>query len=173
MLLLIGIRSKIQFAKLGILFAYIFENIGHYDIFNYITENSGLKPRQEIALLLLLLLNFGIYFLLRYRKAPQLPFFRGNQRRFPPKCNEKPFQAIQSTIRSLEMYSKWHYKICLYSVILQELEDFRNFKGYSVIFPKSLDVIEIFTRVIIFLIPLSITFLNPKILRFLFLRNLS
>ena len=45
MLLLIGIRSKIQFAKLGILFAYTFENIGHYDIFNYITENSGLKPR--------------------------------------------------------------------------------------------------------------------------------
>ena len=44
------------------------------------------------------------------------------------------------------MYSKWHYKICLYSVILQELEDFRNFKGYSVIFPKSLDVIERFTK---------------------------
>ena len=45
MLLLIAIRSKIQFSKLGILFAYIFENIGHYDIVNGVAENSGLKPR--------------------------------------------------------------------------------------------------------------------------------
>ena len=147
MLLLIGIRSKIQFAKLGILFAYIFENNCHYDIFHGIAENSGLKPRWEIALLLLLLLDFGIYFLLRYREAPQLPFFfRDNQRWFPPKCIEKPFQAVQSTFRSLKMYSKWCYKICFCSVILQEFEAFRNFKGYSVIFPKSLDVIERFTK---------------------------
>ena len=173
MLLLLAIRSQIQFAKLRILFAYILENICHYDIFNGIAENSGLKPRQEIVLLLLLLLNFGIYFLLRYREGPQLPFFRGNQRQFPPKCIETPFQAIQSTFRSLGMYSKWRYKICLYSVILREFEAFRNFKGYSVIFPKSLDVIERFTKVIIFLISFSITFLNPKVLGFLFVRKLA
>ena len=60
-------------------------------------------------------------------------------------------------------YAKWRYKICICSVILREFEAFRKFKGYSVIFPKSL----------IFLIPLSITFLNPKLLGVLFLQKLA
>ena len=81
--------------------------------------------------------------------------------------------AIQSTFRCLEMYSKWCCKICICSVTLGELEAFPNYKGYSIIFPKTLDAIERFTKVRIFLVPLSITFLNPKILGFLFLRKLA
>ena len=98
---------------------------------------------------------------------------RGTQRRFLPKCTEKSFQAIQSTFRSLETHSKRRCKICICSVILGKLEAFRNYKGFSVIFPKILDAVERFTKVRIFLIPLSITFLNPKILGFLFLRKLA
>ena len=54
-----------------------------------------------------------------------------------------------------------------------ELEAFRNYKRFSVLFPKILDAIERFTKVRIFLIPLSLTFLNPKILVFLFRRKLA
>ena len=71
------------------------------------------------------------------------------------------------------MHSKWRYKICICLVILGELEAFRNYKGFSVIFPKILDAIERFTKVRIFLIPFSTIFLNPKILGFLFLRKIS
>ena len=60
------------------------------------------------------------------------------------------------------MYSKRRYKICICSVILGELE---SFSGFSIIFPKILDAISRFTKVKIFLFPLS---LNPKILSFLF-----
>ena len=49
------------------------------------------------------------------------PRIRGTQRRFPPKRIEKSLHAIQSTFRSLEMYSKERYKICICSVILVEL----------------------------------------------------
>ena len=67
------------------------------------------------------------------------------------------------------MHSKRRYKICIWPVILGELEAFRNYKGFSDIFPKIVDAVEqLFTKVMIFLIPLSITFLNPlKILGFL------
>ena len=52
--------------------------------------------------------------------------------------------------------------------MLGELEAFRIYNGFSDIFPKSLHAVEQrFTKVRIFLIPLSITFLNPKILGFL------
>ena len=64
------------------------------------------------------------------------------------------------------MHSKRRHKIC----ILGDLESFRNLKGFCVIFPKILGAIERFTKVRIFLIPLSITFLNPKKLGFLFLQ---
>ena len=60
------------------------------------------------------------------------------------------------------------YEICTCSVVLGQFESFRNYKGFSIIFPKILDVILSFTNVRIFLIPLSIAFLNPKILGFLF-----
>ena len=66
------------------------------------------------------------------------------------------------------MHSKQRFKICICSVILGKLESFRNYKDFSIIFPKILDVSYQIMKVRIFLIPLSITFLNPKILSFLF-----
>ena len=65
----------------------------------------------------------------------------GTQRRFPPKYIENTFLAIQSTFKSLETYSEWRYKKFIWSVILGELESFRNYKGLSIIFPKILDAI--------------------------------
>ena len=100
---------------------------------------------------------------------PEYSRSRGTQRRFPRKRIEKSFHAIQSTFRSLEMYSKQRYKICICSVILGELEAFRNYKGFSVIFPKILDAVERFTKVRIVL--LSISVLNRKILGFRFYEN--
>ena len=66
---------------------------------------------------------------------------RGTQRRFPPKYMENTFKPTRSTFRSLEMQSEGRYKICICSVILGELESFRNYKGFSIIFPKILDAI--------------------------------
>ena len=48
------------------------------------------------------------------------------------------------------MHSKQRYKICISSVILGQLESFRNYKGFSIIFPKILDAILSFTKVIFF-----------------------
>ena len=67
------------------------------------------------------------------------------------------------------MHCKRRYKICIFSVILGALEAFRNYKGFQ----KILDAIERFTKVKMFLIPLFITYLNPKILGYLFLRKLT
>ena len=39
------------------------------------------------------------------------------------------------------MHSKAPYNICICSVILGQLEPFRNNKGFSMIFPKILDAI--------------------------------
>ena len=69
------------------------------------------------------------------------------------------------------MYSKRRYKICICSVILGERESSRNYQGFSSIFPKVLDAIEHIEKERIFLIPLCITILSPKILRFLFSRK--
>ena len=55
----------------------------------------------------------------------------------------------------------------------REFEALRNDKGCSVICPKILDAIERFTKVWVSLIPLFITFLNPKILGFIFLQKLA
>ena len=66
------------------------------------------------------------------------------------------------------MHPKRQYKVCMCTVILEELESVRNYKGFSIIFPKILDAIQHVTKVTIFLILLSITFSNPKILGFLF-----
>ena len=71
------------------------------------------------------------------------------------------------------MHSKRRYKICICSVILGELEAFRNYKGVSVLFPNLLYAIERFTKVRIFLISLSITLLNSKSLGFLFSTKIS
>ena len=45
------------------------------------------------------------------------------------------------------MHSKRRYKICIFSVILGEMESFRNYKDFGTIFPISLDAIwrEIFS----------------------------
>ena len=82
---------------------------------------------------------------------------------FLPNALKTVFQTIQGTFRPLQMHSK--YYIC--SVIPGELKSFRNSKGFGIIFPKMLDAIWRITKVKRILIPLSITFLNPKILRFL------
>ena len=107
--------------------------------------------------------------------STQITFYRGSQRQFPPKYIENTFQAIQiqSTFSFLEIHSNWRYKIHIRSVILGQLESFRNYQGFSIIFPKILDAILNFTKVRIFLILLAITFLNPKILGFLFLRKMA
>ena len=39
------------------------------------------------------------------------------------------------------MQSEGRYKTFICSVILGELESFRNYKGFSIIFPKILDAI--------------------------------
>ena len=52
--------------------------------------------------------------------------------------------------------------------MLEELESFRNDKGFRFIFPNILDAIQLITKVRIFLISLSITFLSLKVLGFLF-----
>ena len=58
------------------------------------------------------------------------------------------------------MNSKRRYKIWIYSVILGQLECFRNQKGFSIILPKIVDAIIRITKVsLIFLTP-SITFLK-------------
>ena len=48
--------------------------------------------------------------------------------------------ALKTLIRlssvSLERHSKRHYEICICSIILGQLESFRNYKGFSIIFPK-------------------------------------
>ena len=79
------------------------------------------------------------------------------------KCIVITFSGIQSTFRSLEMHCKRRNEICICLVILGELESFRNYN-----FPKILDELTSITKVRIFLIPLAITFLNPKILGSLF-----
>ena len=54
---------------------------------------------------------------------------------------------IQSTFRSLEMHSKWRYKICICSVILGELESFRKYKDFNIIFSKISDAFSRITKV--------------------------
>ena len=82
--------------------------------------------------------------------------------------------TVSSELRSSKIYYKPRYKIRICSVILGELEAFRHYKGLiCVILREILDAIKRFTKVRIFLIPLSITFLNPKMLGLLFLRKLA
>ena len=83
------------------------------------------------------------------------------------------FRLPTVLFRSLEMHSKRCYKICIHSVMPGEPEAFWNYEGFGVIFPKILGANASFTKVIIFLIPLSIKILNPEILGFLFLLNLA
>ena len=69
--------------------------------------------------------------------------------------------------------SRRRYKIYICSVILGELEAFRNFNGFSVIFPKSLDATERFTKVRVFSYSSLPHILESENFRFLFLRKLA
>ena len=95
---------------------------------------------------------------------------KGTQRRFPPTYIENTFQAIQSTFRSLEMHSEGRYKICICSAIHGQLESVRNYQVFSITFPINFRCNLTFneSKKFFILIPLSIAFLNPKILGFLF-----
>ena len=44
------------------------------------------------------------------------------------------------------MHSKRRYKICICSIVLGKLQSFRNYKGFSIIFPKILDAIYIMSE---------------------------
>ena len=92
---------------------------------------------------------------------------------FFPDVFKRLSRVRKSTLRSLEMHYNQRCKICICSVILGELKAFRNYKGLSVILSKSLDAIEHFTKLTIFLISHSIIFLNPEIKGFLFLQKLA
>ena len=72
------------------------------------------------------------------------------------------------------MHSKWRYKICICSVILGELEAFRNYKGFNVqdFSEKNLDAVDRFAKVRIFLIPLYHIFESENF-RFPFLKKIS
>ena len=53
---------------------------------------------------------------------------------------------LSRVLLDLEMHSKRRYKICICSVILGELEAFRNYKRFSVIFPKILIQLNVFSE---------------------------
>ena len=63
----------------------------------------------------------------------------GTQQQFPPiHTLTTTFKAIQNTFRSLEMHSKQRYKICICSdIVLGGTRVFRNFNGFSIIFPEN------------------------------------
>ena len=53
----------------------------------------------------------------------------------------KVFRLIQSIFRPLKMHCKRRYKICVCLVILGELESFRYYNGFFIIFAEILDAI--------------------------------
>ena len=67
----------------------------------------------------------------------------GNEKGAP---NDGFLKYIENTFlviffRSTEMHCKRRFKICICSAILGELESFRNYQEFRIIFPKSLDAI--------------------------------
>ena len=58
------------------------------------------------------------------------------ERRFPPKYTENVFWPSR-VLGSLEMYSKWRYKLVSVRSSLRQLESFRNYKGFSNYFPEN------------------------------------
>ena len=91
---------------------------------------------------------------------------------FPRNTFLKTLFAVQSTFRYLEMHFKRRYKICICSVILGELESYRNYKGFSISitdFPENSRCNLTYHESEDFSYSLSTgTLLNPKILVFLF-----
>ena len=55
--------------------------------------------------------------------------------------NENLYRFKITLITSEEMHSKARCKISIYSVILGQLEPFRNYKGFEYDFPEILDAI--------------------------------
>ena len=53
-------------------------------------------------------------------------YSQGHPKRVSSQIHLKHFFVIQSIFGPLEMHSKWRYKIYICSVILRELECFRN-----------------------------------------------
>ena len=71
------------------------------------------------------------------------------------------------------MYSKCAKKIYVCSVILGQLESFRNYKGFSIIFRKILTAIYSSTKVTIFLTTLCIVYSIPKFFGFFSLQKIA
>ena len=100
--------------------------------------------------------------------------FRGAQRRFPPTYALKTlnFQAIQSAFISLEMHSKQLKKICICSVILGQIESFRNYQwGLQYYFAENFRYIKfrVLQKWEFFLVTLSIAFSEYENFRFPFI----
>ena len=71
------------------------------------------------------------------------------------------------------MHSKRRFKIGICSVLLVELESFRNHKGYNVILPKILDTIDVLRKWEFFLFFFIHHIFETTILGLLFLRKLA
>ena len=98
---------------------------------------ANLPNQPAVVMRQILALGFlggyhNLKFISAFERRHPSQSIRGTQRRFPPKYIENSFQAILSTIRSLEMRSKsQRYKICMCQVILEEHESSSNYKGFS------------------------------------------
>ena len=107
------------------------------------------------------------------RRQVLAAFYRSTQPWFPVNALKSLHRVILNTFGSLEMHSKRRYKICTCS-LSSTSGNLRLFETRAVLlsqFPKILDAIARFTKVRIFLFPLTIIFLNPKILGFPFYEN--
>ena len=82
---------------------WVMRNRGFHDVWKICWWESGILLLHDRHSLIN---NYWMRFLW----YPEYSRSRGAQRLFPPKRIEKSFYAIQSTIRSLEMYSKQRYE---------------------------------------------------------------
>ena len=78
-----------------------------------------------------------------------ISLYQGHPTTVPRKYTVNTFYTIKSTFRSLKMHSKRRYKICVCSVIVEELETFRNY------FPENFRCNFTYYESEIFLFPLS------------------
>ena len=117
------------FMSLPVLTQYVYFRVSKFKGFPYNVSETSEKGCNDDA---------GANSSLKeLEKEVQFKQTRGTQRRFPPKCIENTFSLIQSTFRSLEMYSKRRYKSCICSVVLGQLESFRNHLGPQYYFPEN------------------------------------
>ena len=83
-----------------------------------LAEVSVLVPRMHLSQEGLLFTHIEEQ--VRSACSDTFSYIRGTQRQFPPKYIENFFSAIQNTFRSVEIHSKWRYKICICLVIQGE-----------------------------------------------------